>query len=495
MDINLKHETLSLYTPVCALDVSQEFRAESVVPDTMPDIGNILDTDTVVYLRRRSAGEGKVFLEGEIHATLLYLGEDDTLQKIQVQTPCSCTLEAAQAVEEDRVVASLTLIRGEGRMINPRKVSLLAETRAWAEVYRAGSIELTADADGDDLEKLTEERSVPYIAAVESKSFVVSEEFTLPPSSLGIREVLGYDASAAISEQRSLGGKIILQGSAQLELRYMGEEGELCQERFSTPFSQLMDVPDEAEGSAEILLTPEIAYVEVLPGGSGSDIIHLELHLSAQMLYRAERTVTIVSDAYSLHHICKAEQRELTVRRAGAKISLRGSEQMLLELPEPAGSTLFGYVKAGKPERSGGKLRLPVQTHVFYKTQSDTIRSAAKNVVLELREDKTDTCNLRLGTPVVSEPYISLSGGNLEVRISAEVPAVPVEEEQILCISELTVSEQPADPAENAPSLILVRPEGRSMWDLAKTYGSTVARIEKVNTDADAKLLLIPVAR
>ncbi len=495
MDIKLKHETLSFFSPVCALCSSQEDRAETVVPDTMPDIGSILDTDTTVYLRRKSAGMGKVFLEGEIHAIILYLGEDDSLQKLQLQMPCSCKLEAEEVQEEDRVQATLTLIRGEGRMMNPRKVSLLVETKACAEVYRPENVEMTSDAAGEDLEKRIEELTIPYIAAVESKSFVVSEEFSLPPSTPGVREALGYDATAVVTEQRSLGGKIILQGSAWLEFRYLGEEGELCQERFSTPFSQLMDIPEGVEGSAEILLTPEIDYVEILPGGAGTDAVHLELHLTAQMLYRGEKKLSLLSDAYSLHHTCTAEQQELTVWKPGSKSVIRGSEQVILELPEPAETSLFGYVKAGQPEKTDGKFRLPVQAHVFYRTQPGTVHSVSQNVVLELRDDKQDSRDLRLGVPDVSDPYITLSGGNLGVRISAEVPALPVEEGHIRFVTGLDYSELPPVSTENAPSLILVRPEGRSLWDLAKTYGSTVDRIEAVNPEEGAELLLVPIAR
>ena len=495
MDIKLNHETLSFFSPVCSLCSSQENRAESVVPDTMPDIGSILDTNTTVFLRRKTAGMGKVFLEGEIHAIILYLGEDDSLQKLDLNMPCSCKLEADEVQEEDRMLATLTLIRGEGRMINPRKVSLFVETKACAEVYRPEEVELTSDAVGDDLEKRIEERTIPYIAAVESKSFVVSEEFSLPPSAPRVREALSYDTKAVMTEQRSLGGKIILQGSVWLELSYLGEEGDLCQERFSTPFSQLMDIPEGVEGSTEILLTPEINYVEILPGGMGVDAVHLELHLTAQMLYRGEKKLALLSDAYSLHHICTAELQELTVWKPESKSTIRGSEQVILELPEPAETGLFGYVKACWPEKSEGMLQLPVQVHVFYRTQPGTVHSISKNVTLELHGDKTDSSNLRMGIPDVADPYITLSGGNLEIRISAEVPVLPVEEDHIRFVNGLELSELPPILSENAPSLILVRPEGRSLWDLAKTYGSTVDRIEAVNPEAGAELLLVPVAR
>ena len=180
MEIKLDHDTLTYYSPIYTACSSQENRAESVVSDTMPDIGSILDTDASVFLRRKAVDSGRVLLEGEIRAVLLYLGEDDSLQKLEIQMPCSFSMDAAEVQEGDQIRASLNLVRAEGKMINPRKISLTAETKAVAEVYRRESVEVTTDAEGDDLEKLAKEYQIPYAAAVESKGFVVSEEFSMP---------------------------------------------------------------------------------------------------------------------------------------------------------------------------------------------------------------------------------------------------------------------------------------------------------------------------
>ena len=380
-------------------------------------------------------------------------------------------------------------------MVNSRKVSVVVETEACAEIYRPESAELTTDAEGEDLEKLTEEVTFPYIASVESKSFVVSEEFTLPSSAPTIREVLGFDTSAVLSDQRTLGGKAVLQGNARLELRYLGQNGEVLQERFFTAFSQLMDIPDGIEGSADVLLTPEIAYVEVLPGINGGNTVQMELHLTAQMLYRVEKTLSLLSDAYSLHHLCTVQQREIPIRKPGSRLNLRFSGQTLLELPEPATESLFGYVKSSRPERSDGMLRLPVQAHVFYRIQNGAVSTFSRNMTLEIRDDNALTGEYQMGVPIISDPYISPSGGELELRITAEIPAVPVEEDAVRYVGDLSVSDDAPEPAENTPSLILVRPEGRSLWELAKAYGSTQRLIEAANGEEETSLLLIPRAR
>ena len=56
MDITLQQESLSFYAPVYTACTSQENTAESVVPDRMPDVHRLLDTDAAVYLRRKTPG-------------------------------------------------------------------------------------------------------------------------------------------------------------------------------------------------------------------------------------------------------------------------------------------------------------------------------------------------------------------------------------------------------------------------------------------------------
>ena len=100
-----------------------------------------------------------------------------------------------------------------------------------------------------------------------------------------------------------------------------------------------------------------------------------------------------------------------------------------------------------------------------------------------------DFSNAEAGTAVMSASGITFRG-------SVSVSARTTSEQGMRMIAGLDIGEmEQPDPAR--PSLILRRTEGEALWDLAKSYGTTVAAICQANQlQAEpqlGQLLLIPI--
>ena len=59
MDIYLNKEKLSFVKNVLSTCLAQEETMEMIVPDAMPDILRIVDTDAAVFLRSKSSDNGR----------------------------------------------------------------------------------------------------------------------------------------------------------------------------------------------------------------------------------------------------------------------------------------------------------------------------------------------------------------------------------------------------------------------------------------------------
>lgn len=494
MDINLQQESLSYYAPVCTLCVSQECAADSVVPDRLPDVYRLLDTNAAVYLRRRRVGAGEITLEGEIRASVLFQGEEDpAVQKLDFELPCSFTIPAEGAREEDRLRSKLSVERADARIVNPRKLGLTVEVRALAELYRYETAAVTTGVDGDELETLLREETVTYAADLGEKSFAVIEECTIPADRPAIRELLQARAEATITDQKTVGGKSILQGSARWELRYLDTEGNPAQERFSVPFSQLIDIPEDSGGGVDVILSQESAYAEIIPSPGGSDSVSLELHLLAQTLCWARKTITLLSDAYSIRGLCRTETAQLCLTAPAERQTLRGNLDTALETTEPASQVLWSYVIPGLPEAADGAVTLPLRLHALFRTESGELCALKRTAALSI-PDAEHADALQYGEAVCGEPSLLPAGERLQLHISAELPALRLEETSLDYMTGAELSqEEPGE--ENTPSLIVLRPQGRSLWELAKRYHSTIDMIRASNPETETDLLLIPRVR
>ena len=94
-------------------------------------------------------------------------------------------------------------------------------------------------------------------------------------------------------------------------------------------------------------------------------------------------------------------------------------------------------------------------------------------------------------------PQMSSAGDGTQARAQTEVQAAAVSRMGLPMITSLELGAL-REPDEERPSLILCRGGGRSLWELAKTGGSTMDAIRRANgisAEPEAgRMLLIPIA-
>ena len=96
----------------------------------------------------------------------------------------------------------------------------------------------------------------------------------------------------------------------------------------------------------------------------------------------------------------------------------------------------------------------------------------------------------------VTEPQALLGAGTITAKAEVPMELTATVRQSIPMVVGLTLGEQRStDP--NRPSLILRRAGDKSLWDIAKSTGSTMDAIRRANnlTDepAPSQMLLIPV--
>ncbi len=497
MEIQLKTETLRCFLPVFTEVIAGEYAAETVVPDTMPDIARILDTAAAVFLRERTVADGKITLEGEIHAAILYLGEDgDRIRKLDLRVPWSLSAEDERIRGADVLTAEVRLASATGRALNPRKVGLSAEVAAAVAVYRDSFVQIPTGTDDPEIQTLTRRQKLGCIAAIREKGFTVTEELSLPAAAGGIDAILCYRTEAAVEETKPVAGKLILQGNVHILMQYLDTDGAPQQERFAVPFSQLMDLPEEGAEFSRVIIQSDACWLETVQGTYGTSAVHLETHLIAQGLFIAEREIDLLTDAYSVHHPCILKKETAELFGAVRPVVLRETLRDMMETPETPSELLYGRSEAALPVRREKGVELPVSVRALYRCGEGQLASAGRAVEAEFPLALADGEELMLDAPASGEPYFSLSAGGVEFRLPTELRGVSMERKKLELICGIELDEEAEVLPQDAPSLILVRLGDEGLWTLAKRYNSTEELIRAVNPEAEAgDLLLIPRAR
>lgn len=470
------------------------------MPDTMPDVARVVDTSTAIYLRSKTIQDAKILVEGNIQATVLYLAEgDETLYRLDMATGCSFSFDGDGLEEDDFLVALLHINTADVRLLNPRKLLLRADVTGSVSVYRRDGLEYSVQPEeGEPLQMLALEKTIHYVSSVQEKTFVIAEEFSIPPARPALSCLLRYRAGAAVEDTKQVGEKVILQGTAWLEILYAaGEGGAPIRETFTTGFSQILDAPAEQGGFQSVTLMQTSCYVEPLPGAYGANSVSLEMHLTAQSVCRGQREIRYMADAYSTRWACTVETVPTGMVSAWPQRYTAGDRPGTAGNPGGSGRTGGLLRRRGHACTGGRCVRVPVCVHAMYMTDRGAASCAVRRLNMELPFDMPDSAVCEMGEAVCHDPYLSAAAGGLELRLPLEVRVTICDMEKLNFVRSVELDTDTPAVGSGAPSLVVVRGGGNSVWTLAKKYCSTPALIEAANPGASFSggLLLIPRAR
>ena len=478
--------------------VPKEFSAESVVPDTMPDIDRILDAETAIYIRSKSIDDGEVTLDGVITAVVLFsAAEDESVHKLELSVPVSIECRDGEIQSRDVLLSDTAVTASEAKMLNPRKIVLRAETVSEIRLLRTETLELSCSGtDSPGTQLLKKPASIGYITSVSEKTFTVNEEIPLPDRA-SLDELLSFHAQVAAEDMKKVGSRAVLQGMVLLSVLYTKEEdGTLVQQSFSVPFSQILEAPPE-DVTASVQLRQSACYLEPIPGLNGASSLSLEMHLTAQLVFTAVMETEYVADAYSLRGLCTADHRTVTVCGRFAPTELRCTTREHLDAPEGVKRVISVYPSASLPAIAEKAFRIPLIVRVLFLGSDDRQHHAVKRIAAEIPADDSFGAQVYCSQVIFREANASAAPDGLDIRLETELRFIQAAADQIHCVCAIETDDGPQIAAGEGPSLIVVRPGGASVWDLAKKFRSTCALIEESNPggiDPD-KLILIPRAR
>lgn len=498
MDLTFSETKLAYLRRLLCQVIHQEETAETIVPDSMPDVGRIIGCWGVPVLRGKEWRGGSLTASGGVPARLLYAPADDgPLQVMECYLPFTLRWELPQTDREGVMQVRCRLRSIDARMLNSRKLLVRANVAALGEAFLPEEESFYTLPDPPrGLEVQTARYPLTLPADCCEKTFLLDEELTLPTGNPEIGRVVYYGLTPELSEGKVLGGKAVFKGTYRLHLVYLTPEGELTQWDQEVPFSQFADLNREFEDEPELTVDLLPTGVELEPMEDGRTVA-LKCSVLAQCLICATRSVEVVQDAYSLR--CPVE-----LQRQSVELESRLDRQQLqepLRIPaEVQGSVadLCGLVDYPRIERRGEEIcfETPVSCRVLYYDENGALqgREFRGEAESSLPADESSRC-YGITAPAGRMQYSAAAG---EIQGMAALTVSCCAGQPIEAIQGITLGD-PVPRSTQRPSVILRRAGGQeSLWSLGKTYGSTVEAIRQANDlTADSApagaMLLIPI--
>ena len=505
MELELEQEVILCYEMVGQASACQEETQESIVPDACPDVLRIADVCAQAFVSRWEAKEGQAAVYGFIQAAVLYIPElGHSLRKLDMKIPFTAHIELSGLTSDCVLEVSTRLRCVDSRMLNPRKILLRADLATEITAFRRKDHAVCTgafQADDEKICQLVSHLNHERIVSVPQRIFPMSEEIRLTGTQG--QTVLSCRGECLCTECRVIGGKLIFKGKTDVILLLQGEDGGIDRRIETFPFSQILDAKgtgDSASGQVRL----ELAELVCRPVEENGLRLMLEWEVLAQGQIREQETVSLLTDLYSTADHVELKEEHLKLFAPGEQQIQPQTFRDMLETGDVVRAVcdsrfLLGPVRCFR-EDSHFVYAAQGQVVILYLDEERQLRQIRKDVELSARVQCSEGSRVQYRVHCPGELYAAPCVGGIEVRMNLEfqfwieAPLVT----RIVSGCRLGESRKKEGPC---PSMILRRPDsGESLWDVAKSCGTTRQRIMQANELSgeeipEHKMLLIPGVR
>lgn|GEM_PF-6703563 len=494
MDIRLGTEHIQMYLRTFCGKYEHIQESDITAPDYMPDIGSIIDVSRRAYVLHKEAAAGSVTVTGDVIYHILYRSIQGGTESIAFSDGFSHTFEAAGAAEGAFVTASADAVHCQWRQISPRRLNVSSVIEISACVYSETSTPVTTSVEGaQDIETLSGTADLFVCTDITEKSFQAADEIEIPSAKAPVGDLLRYDADVAVSEVRTVNGKVVIKGAVRLTALYAAEEGGGFESvTGELPFAQIIDLPralDESVTDVDAQLTS--LSVSTLADEDGQ---MRRLRVTADVLVTAAACEQLhrelLYDAYGLETKLDMEKKDVPlsslVVSADRSVTLRGAMAPAPGMPEisrvvavtarPVGTVTA--ITDGRVQVKSG-----VEAVGLYQSDGDdNIYQMTTTLPLEWSQEAPQ------GEGLSAEGRVTVSAVSFNINMSSEVEIRVVCEVYIKILRDSTASQIISIKTRDEPacaerhSLVLYYPQkGDTLWETAKRYAVRLGELMELN--------------
>lgn len=501
MEVNF-HEQMMNYLGENTLEpIYQEEVSEIMIPDSMPQVGEIVSCSGYICVQTKDADSSAVSVGGMIKACVLYQPADKgNLQKIEKEIAFTVKKEISELDPEHCVFYQGWVRRIDAKILGNSKLLIRANIGSIFTVYFPASFAVYTPLDKPkslQLLKRSYELMLPSLCG--EKEFQINEEAMLPQSATGINEILQSSAVFKVEETKAVGDKAVFKGKILLHFLYTSATGSLHVFDTELPFSQYAELNGESEDGDVRISILKLKFEAETDGQEESKRLFIGISALAQAVVYEKQYIDLFEDAYVTRGSLKAQWQDIKVQAKldsqnisnGGEVSVPATTEKVID------ATV--YTDAPMLRRDADKLKviMPVTANVIYLDTDGVIKGKESKGEIIYDNLLAQNASCVVTGAIYEQPVCLASYDTITVRMNVHVTL-----DSYMGSHLHTIKSADIEPAEkkpkNRPSLIARKVGSEAVWDIAKNYGSTVEAICEANgltagVVQEGTILLIPM--
>ena len=479
---------------------SQEETGETIVPDSYPDIAAIIDSHAMALVRGKDCRSGSVTISGGIKGGILYLPEDGSCPRsLEFYLPFTTKMEHSSLTEQTQVCCEIRIRSVDGRMTNSRKAHLRVNLECHIQAYEQAVdclYHLQECPDSLQLRRVNYPVLLPLETA--DKSFMLSEPLELSSGQPPIKKICKLLSSLQITDQKTIGDKIVFRGNAHCKILYISPDWTLHLHQQILPFSQYCESTQDRD-DLSVSITPVITGMDLdLEQEEETYNGQLTLHILAQCILYGKQDLSVIEDAYSTSGTLDEQWHTYKFR---SLLDLRtNTDHLHIHMNTDVSHLVdqdvyMGFPKAVRQnETLIGTALVSVHALIINAAGTPCGLTEKKDISCKIETNEAIQCQIQV---VPIQPIKAAFGASgVDIQLDTAITYCSRGGQEIRTLKHCQITE---DSVNNRPTLILRRvPHGTELWEVARENASRVDLISAINHLEQEELtedrfLLIPV--
>lgn len=280
---------------------------DAIVPDLYPDIAKIIMITGKPFIKDISMQNDRALISGEVKCEVLYKPEgEENLIKMMISLSFAHIEEVKD--KDCMIFSNINIADISARIINPRKISILANLCLKTDQYKKNTINSFTNKSFDS-EVLIKKQKISILDSLNICECVLSDNIEFKGNLSNDTEIFGIKPNIIINDMKLLKNKLMLRGNIEFNGHFI-YGNNISPINASSPFSQILDISILDEK-----LDGELSFCMQnfdLEQNSTEEFIYT-LGLRICLIQKKEKEVEIIEDIYDTNYEIELKKTDYTL--------------------------------------------------------------------------------------------------------------------------------------------------------------------------------------
>jgi len=475
------------------LEQTQQIR----IPDGLPDIGRVVGAWGQSVIRSKEWRQDSIGFNGGMLVWVLYAPEDGSPEQVVTGwIPFQCRWDLPEEAQEGQIRLRCQSRIVDGRSVSPRKLLVRAGMAVMAEAYAPVTVQTTVPTgEQAGVELLRQRYPLRLNREAGEKAFTLEETLTIPEAAPRWQTILCCSLEPKLTECRVLTDKLVFRGMGKLKLLCRMEDGQAAAQEYDLPFSQYTQLEGLYESDPDADLAFGITSLEAELEENGQ--LQIRCGIVAQYLVREREMVEVLEDAYSLNRELQLTREEAVfpVVLDSRRENLYGEHTIRMETERVLDARYLLDFPRIQTTDAGSTVIVPGTLQLLCADPEGHLVTVTEKWDFEHALQADGNAQIQ-AVALPGALQTALSGGSAAVKGELALQLTATAAQRIPMILSVEPGAQKSKDAAR-PSLVLMRANGKRLWELAKENATTMEAIRSASgfsgEPEPGKMLLIPV--